>query len=458
MEPISLDPRREFSEKYYTIVQQIFDSLVRFDPDGRIEPSLAKSWRWLDEKTVEFKLRQGVEFHDGEPFTAEAVRFSIEKFIDPATGFPGAGFLDSISGVEVVDPLTVRVKTKFPDGILIHRLAGLVPIMPPKYIEEHGAEHFGRHPMGTGAFRFSGWERGKRITLEANKKWWGGHPKVKRLVFLFLPQKEQVEGLLRGDVDVVTELPGTDTLAVMKSGVARIVKKETFYTVGSSINISAGPMADKRVRQAINYAINKDDLIRYDLLGNGKPLGSLSMSGETGHDKGVRPYPYDPGKARRLLKEAGYPDGLRLKVVVKAQGERTMQIIAKQLEKVGIQLDTRITTDATVIQDIRGQEWDFTFGGCPDPLAHSFFIQFIFLSSLSPYSVQKNPAYDNLLQKMATTLDVKEQDRAAKELDRYIHDEALGVFTYQRVKTYGVRNGVHFVPYVTGMPYFFPSH
>ena len=458
VEPISLDPMKEFSEKYQMIVQQIFDGLVRFDLEGRIEPALAESWRWLDDKTVEFKLRRGVKFHNGEPFTAEAVRFSLEKLTDPKTGFPGAGFLGSIAGVEAVDAATVRIKTKFPDGILIHRLAGLAPIMPPRYIAERGAEYFGKHPVGTGAFRFVNWEPGRRIALEANQEWWfKGHPKFKRLEFLFLPTERQTQGLLDGSVDIVTELPGTDTMKVMKSGVAKIVKKESFYTIGSSVNISTGPLSDKRVRQALNYAINKEELVRYDLLGNGKPLGSFSMAGELGHDPALKPYAYDPRKAKRLLKEAGYADGLRLKVVVKAQGERAMQIIAKQLEKVGIRLDLHKTTDATVIHDIQSQTWDFTFGGCPDPLLHTFFLDFIFLSSGSPYSIHKNAAFDQLLQKMVSTVDPQQQNRAGMELDRYVHEEALGVFTYQRIKTYGVRNGVQFVPSVTGMPYFYLS-
>ncbi len=451
--PVTLDPRRQFSEKNYTIIRQIFDGLVRFDPAGRIEPALAVSWTRVDPLTVEFKLRPGVRFHDGEPFDAEAVRFSIESLIDPKTAFPGAGFLDSIEKAEVVSPLTVRIRTKFPDGILLNRLAALVVIVPPLAASRGGQDGFAAHPVGTGAFRFAHWEK-KELVLEANADYWAGRPKFDGLAFLFLPTAEQVAGLLRGDVDVVTELPGTDTLKVMQSEGARVVKKESFYTVGASVNISSGPLADVRVRRAINYAIDKDALIRYDVLGNARPLASLTMPGEIGHDRELRPYPYDPKRARALLREAGYPHGLKLKVVVKAQGERTMKIVAAQLRKVGIELETRPTTDAEVISDIQKRIWDFTFGGCPDPLAHSFFIQFIFLSSRSPYSITKDPVFDALLKKMVATLDPAEQDRVGAELDRRVHDQALGVFTYQRVKTYGVRKSVQFVPAVTGMPDF----
>lgn len=455
--PASLDPRKQFAEKNYTLLQQMFDSLVRFDPEGRIEPALAVSWKRVDPRTLELKLREGVRFHDGEPFDAEAVRFSIESLLDPKTRFPGAGFLSSIERVEAVDPSTVRIRTRFPDGILLNRLAGLVMIVPPRAIAEKGGEHFGRHPVGTGSFMFVRAER-DRIVLKANPDHWARRSRrFDALEFLFLPVEKQVEGLLDSSVDIVTELPGTDTLKVMRSGRASIVKKETFYTIGSSVNVSSGPLADVRVRRAINFAIDKEALVRYDVLGNGRPLGSMSMAGEAGHDPAVRPYPYDPGAARRLLADAGYGAGVRLAAVVKAQGERTMRVIAAQLKRVGIDVDVHLTTDATVIQDIQSRPWDFTFGGCPDPLAHSFFIPWIFLSSSSPYSITRSAEYDRRLDRMVTTLDPEEQERAGRELDRFIHDEALGIFTYQRVKTYGVRRGVRFVPWVTGMPYFYLS-
>lgn len=455
--PLTLDPLREFSEKNHTIVQQIFDGLVRFDPDGRIEPALAVSWTRLDPLTTEFKLRPGVKFHDGEPFDAEAVRYSLERFSDPKGGFPGAGFLNSIEKVDVSDPLMVRVKTKFPDGILLHRLAGLVSVVPPRYIAEKGEDYFASHPIGTGAFRFIGLD-GSRLELRANSPYWRGAPGYATLVFEFLPVSMQVERLRRGNVDVVTELPGTDTLKIMRGGKARVVKKESYYTAGSSINVSSGPLSDVRVRRALNYAIDREALVRYDLLGNGRPLATLTMDGEIGHDSRLRPYPYDPRLARELLREAGYPSGLRFAGVVKAQGQRTMQVIASQWRKVGVELTTTLTTDATVIQDIRSRPWDLTFGNCSDPMSHSFFVQSIFLSSLSPFSITRDRKYDELLGRMVAALDPVEQQKRGEELDDYVYDQALSFFTYKRIRTYGVRRGVVFVPSVTGMPRFELAH
>ena len=457
MPPPTLNPLKELSEKNHTIIQQMFEGLVRLDTEGRIEPALAVKWRWVDPLTLEFSLRDGVRFHNGEVFDAEAVRFSVDRFRDPQGGFPGAGFLQSIEKVEVADRLTVRIKTRSPDGILLNLLAGLVSMLPPRYTAAlKDPSEFEANPVGTGAFHFKAWDKkGARLLLEANPDYWlKGQPKFRELIFHFLPVEQQVDKLLNGQLDIVTELPGTDTLRVTKSGSSKIIKKESFYTVASSINGTSGPLADKRVRQAVNYAINKEELIRYDVLGNGKPLASLSMAGELGHNPTLKPYPYDPKKAQELLREAGYPKGLRLKAVVKAQGKRTMQIISKQLQRVGITVDIHETNDANVIQDIQKGGWDFTFGGCPNPLGHSFFIQFIFLSSLSPYSLLKDKVYDEMLQKMVSTLDPAKQQEAGEELDRYIHEQAFSLFTYQRIKTYGVRKTVDFAPSITGMPYF----
>jgi peptide/nickel transport system substrate-binding protein len=454
-DPATLDPQKEFVEKTHVIVQQIFDGLARFDSDGKIVPALAERWTWVDGTTLELHLRSGVLFHNGEACDSKAVKFSLERYLDPKTGYPAAGYLASISSVEAPNPLTVRIKTKFPDGLLMNSLAGLVLISPPRYIDEVGADRFAQHPVGTGPFRFVSWTKGKEIVLEANPHYWAaGLPKYKGLVFTFLPPDRQVDELLKGNVDIVTELPGTATLRVMKSGTARVIKKEGFYTVAGSVNISSSPLADVRVRRAINHAINREELIRYDLLGNGRPLATTTMPGEIGHDPGLTPYAYDRKKARALLRDAGYPDGLKLKVIIKYQTERTARIIAKQLERVGISLDIHKSPDSTLSRDIQSGSWDFTIGGCPDPLSHSFFVQSIFLFSKSPFSIMRDSAYDDKLMSMVSTLDLAEQQRLGMELDRYLHAQALSIFTYQKIRTYGVSRSVDFIPSITGVPYF----
>lgn len=455
-EPASLNPYQVFAEKIHTLLQQILEGLVRFDPEGRIEPALAERWERTGPKTVRFFLRKGVQFHNGEPFDAKSVKFSLEKYVHPETKFPGIAFVGTIERVDIVDDHTVDVVTRAPDGLLLNRLAAWVHIVPPGYYTKAGDQGFARHPIGTGPFRFERWEPKESVLLKANPGYWmEGYPKVDELVFHFVPWEKQVERLLQDKLDIVTELPGTMTARVARSPIARVVKKESFYAMVGPFNVTSGPLQDRRVRLALNYAVNRRDLMRYDILGNGRPIATLSLPGEEGHNPDLKPYPYDPAKARALLKEAGYEKGLALKALVKEQGVRTARVLQKQFERVGVKLEFETTTDAKIVEDIGSGYWDLLYGGCPDPMVHMYFIASVVLYSKSPYSIVQHEKLDQMMDEMAATLDPAERQARARALDRMIHEEALSLFTYQRIKTYGVGRRVRFVPYVTGMPYFF---
>lgn len=458
-DPKTLDPHRQFSEKNYMICQQIFDGLVRLNPEGEIEPALAVSWQRIDPSRMRFKLREGVFFHNGEPFDAEAVRFSIERYLNPEIGFPGLYFIDSISRAEVIYPHTVDIVTKYPDGILLNRLAGLVFIVPPAYIKEKGNEFFAANPSGTGAFEFKQWEKGKKIVLSANTRYWmKGFPKVDELVFHFIPQEEQLKALLSGKVDLLTNLPGSQTLAVMKNPGTTVIKKASFYTVPPCLNLSSGPLSNVYVRKALNHALDKQKLVRYDLLGNGKPIATFSMEGEVGHNSALVPYEFDIKKAKELLAKGGYPDGFSLKVLVKANAERTAKIISNELEKVGVRLNITLVSDADMLKEFSKKVYDMAIGDNPDPISHSYFTQAIVLYSKSPYCLGGDPEFDTLLEELVATLDFVESRKKAEKLDKYVYDNAMSIFTYQRIRPYGAQRQLQFTPYVSGMPYFYGAY
>jgi peptide/nickel transport system substrate-binding protein len=457
-DPQSLDPHRQFSEKNHTLLTQIYDGLVRFNPRGHIEPALATSWERMDSLTMRFHLRRDVRFHNGEPLTAEAVRFTIDRYLDPQIAFPARSFLEHIERAIIVDDHTVDLVTRFPDGLLLHRLAAMVLIVPPGHLRQHGPHALEQHPVGTGDFRFDRWDRGRAIHLRANRDYWcEGHPLLEELVFRFATADEQLDLLMKGEVDIVTELPGTLTGSVQQDRRTQVLKQRTFWTVGALINNTPGsPLADVRVRRALNMAVDRYDLIRYDVRGNGSILATLTMPGQGGHNSELEPYPYDPQAARRLLEEAGVTLPLKLRTHVRAQSERSAKIIASHLRKIGIELEMRIFSDAQVLQSLNDpdEHWDIGIAGMPDPMCHSFFIQSVLLFSQSPFSLTRDAEFDRRLMEMASTLDEQERDRLGRELDRYVHDQALSLFTYQKIKTYGVREGVAFMPYVSGMPCF----
>ena len=457
-DPRTMDPFLELTEKNHVLLQQMMEGLVRFDPEGKVIPCLAESWEQVDLLRLRFHLRKDVEFHNGEPFTAEAVRFSAQTFSDPKGVYPGKGFVSSIDRVEIVDPLTVDVVTHFPDGILLRRFAGLIFMVPPDYYKKVGSQGFSDRPVGTGPFRFVRHVPGKEIVLAANRRYWRpGWPKFDQLIFRFIPMKDQVQALLDGKTDVLTDLPGTMTLRVMENSSTQVVKKESMYTVTGHFNTSKGILADVRVRRAIDHAINVQELIRYDLLANGVPMASLSFPGQVGYDATLTPYKFDVPLAKRLLKEAGVQTPVRLTMVTVPFGERTAKIIAKQLEILGLKVELSVYPDAEIFQAFQNHTWDIGVAVLPSPIAHIAFPLTLMFFSPSPYSLHKSPEFDRLFLDAVTALDPVEQEKKFCAIVRYVHDQALGIFTYQRIKTYGVSRRVHFVPSVTGMAHFVDS-
>ncbi len=458
-DPATLDPQKQFLEKNHTICQQVFDGLLRFDPDGRVEPALAISWTWLDPLTVRFKLRPEVKFHNGEPFSAQAVKFSIDRYLDEKTGFPARGYIDSIMRVDIVDPLTVDIVTAYPDGLLLNRLAAFILISPPEYLKTVGEEYFATHPVGTGAFVFSEWMKGREITLNANPSYWmPGHPKIQKLVFKFLPVSKQLSAIQSGEINLITNLPGTQTRAVMENPRAAVMKKYAFRTVAVFLNFSSGPLRDVNVRKALNHALDRGELIRYDLMGNGLPIATLSMKGETGHNAKLSPYSFDLAKAKELLHKAGHENGLTLSVLAKRNTERTVKIIASQLEKVGISLRAKFVTESASPDEFKNGKYDMAIADIPDPMCHVFFIEAMGLSSQSPYSLGKDAFIDNKLHEIASTIDSVGQQEKSEKFDAYVYENALGLFTYQKATTLATSKNLHFTPYVTGMPYFFGAY
>ncbi|MBI3507556.1 MAG: ABC transporter substrate-binding protein [Proteobacteria bacterium] len=456
-EPPTLDAHKEFGERNHVINQQIYDGLVRFDPQGRIEPALATSWKRLDSLKVRFHLRQNVKFHNGETFDAEAVRFSIARLLDPKTGFPGLGLMSSLSHAEVVDPHTVDIVTRYPDSLLLRRLAALFLVVPPRALKETGESAFTKHPVGTGAFRFKDWVPGA-ITLEANRDYWmKGYPKAEELVFRYIPAHDQLGELFAGRLDVLFDLPGTKTMEVQSHPEAEVRKGRTFYTISSILRFDRGPLADRRVRQALNYAIDRKSLVRYDLLGNGEPLNSMSMPGEVGHDPSLKPYAYDPKKAAALLADAGYPKGFELNAMIKVGAERLGKIFAADWKEIGVTLNIDVWNEAQMFEFIKNPKYDIAIGEIPDQMSHIYFITAMIVYSKSPFVLAKDPAFDALFEKMVSTLDEAKSEELARAVDRYIHDEALSIFTYQKLRLFAVRKGLKFDHYITGTPYLFSA-
>lgn len=329
-EPKSLDPHVATSLNDFRILENIFEGLVRFKSGSLdIEPGLAESWEVSpDGLNYSFNLRKGVSFHDGTPFDAEAVKFSFERMLDPThpahdTGpFPLSFFFSQIESIDVEGEHRVSFRLKEPFAPFLANLAYPTGfIVSPSALEGYRRVGFGRHPVGTGPFRFSEWQGNRFVRLEANPSWRGEKPSLKNIYFRPVSDENaRIASLLSGESHVVVEVP-PDLIAHFRADEAFEVLEESGPHVWFLIfNTREGPLRDKRVRQAVNLAINKQALVDDLLQGTATiPNGPVAEAFGDSCDPALESWPYDPEEARRLIKEAG-AEGAKLTLLATESG------------------------------------------------------------------------------------------------------------------------------------------
>lgn len=313
-EPKSLDPAAVTAANDFRIVVNIYDGLVRYaDGSLEVEPALAESWDISEDGLAyTFHLREGVTFHDGTPFNAEAVKFNFDRMLDEEhphhdTGpFPLAFFFSSIDTVEAVDDLTVKMTLSEPFAPLLSNLAyptGL--IVSPAAVEEGGAD-YGRAPVGTGPFQFAEWKSNELVAVEKNPEYWDGAPPLDAVVFRPITDANtRTAEMLAGGLDVMVEVPPV-SLSEFQNDNYNLLEAAGPHLWFLILNTKEGPFADKLVRQAANYAVNKEALVNEVLEGTAEvAAGPTPPAFDWAYNETLEPYPYDPEKARELLAEAG---------------------------------------------------------------------------------------------------------------------------------------------------------
>src|SRR3990172_3852031 len=313
------DPHMHTARMGIIINQHIFDTLLARDTTTwKPVPHLAESVKSVNALTWELRLRKGVTFHNGEPFTAESVKFSFDRVLNPEQKSPLRGNFTWIKSVDVVDEHTVRIVTTKPYPLIQEILTfGNFGMVPPRYIKEKGDANFAKHPVGTGPFTFVEWRKGERTVLEANERYWKGAPAIKTLVFRVIPETAtQIAELLSGGVDIIRAVPPDQIPAIERSGTARITATKILRVVYLQLDgdgrAGKTPLTDVRVRRAINHAVNVDEIMQKVLGGKAVRAATGDNPMVFGYDPAVKPYAYDPAQARKLLAEAGYPNGLAL--------------------------------------------------------------------------------------------------------------------------------------------------
>ena len=338
-EPTTLDPQLREDGGERAVNDNIYETLMARDPSGNLVPGLAAGTpRLVDPQTWEVKLRPGIKFHNGESLNADAVVFSIKRIIDPKFNSEQISFFETIKDAKKVDDLTLRIMTKGPDPILLSRLYWM-KIVPPGHTRD---AKFAERPVGTGHYKFVRWNRGQDIILKVNEDYWGKKPAIKEVKYRFVEEPgTRLAGLMAGEFDVITNLLPEFTGQVPQA--IHILGLEHPIII---LNADGGPTKDVRVRQALNYAVDKAALAEGLFEGFAQVAqGQLLSPSFFGFNKNVQAYPYDPEKAKALLAEAG-ATGTTVELIGTAgrwlKDRELVEAVAAYWQAVGIKAKVRI--------------------------------------------------------------------------------------------------------------------
>jgi len=376
--PTNLDPRFSLDVASSRITQLVFNGLVRKDRHSRIVPDLALRWERPDSTTYVFSLRKDVVFHDGKPLTSADVAYTFRSILDPATGSPKRAGFQIVRSIETPDPYTVVFRLKAPfSPFLALAVESIVPVRA-----DPTDRPFGRHPVGTGPFRFVRFKTDQEVVLESNPRYHEGAPQIAGVRYKIIPDGlVRLFGLQKGTVDLVVNAVSPDSLSRLATQPhLRLIRAPGTNFTYIGFNLEDPVLSNIKVRQAIAHAIDREKIIRYLLAGLARPATGLLPSSHWAYKKGSPAYGYDPTLARHLLDEAGFPDpdgkngAPRLRLNFKTSQNETRievaEVIQEQLRQVGIALDVRSYEWGTFFSDVRKgnfQLYSLTWVGVLDP-------------------------------------------------------------------------------------------
>lgn len=475
-EPTSIDPHFHNLGPNNAIAAHIFDRLINQGTNQELLPGLAESWEPIGDTTWEFKLREGVTFHDGTPFTADDVVFTMGRAGNvPDSPSSFGTYVNSISEVEVIDDHTIHIHTHDIHALLANDLS-TVAILSRQHGEGASTSQYnsGEVTIGTGPYRFVDYVPGERIVLEANPDYWGGAPAWERVTFRPITSAPaRVAALLAGDVDVIEGVPTADIATlegndnvVLSQGVSNRViylhidsdREVTPHATAKDGSEIPNPFRDVRVRRAINHAINRDAIVERIMEGVAIPAGQLLPDGFFGVSETIEVPAYDVERARELLAEAGYPDGFRL--TIHGPNDRyindaqVLQAVAQMLSRIGI--ETSVDTMPRSVYFGRASALEFSLmlvgwgsgtGEASSPLR-------ALLATYNPDTGMgstnrgrwSNAEFDGLLEQAMQTLDADERAALLAQATEIAMSEVGLIPTHFQVNTWGTRTGLRYIP------------
>jgi peptide/nickel transport system substrate-binding protein len=438
-DPTSLFPPRGADITAGNATNPLYDTLVTYDEDDNIVPELAESWEISEDGTVyTFKLRQGVTFHNGEIFDAEAVVATWESGKDDSNDY--AQDYKVATSVEVIDAYTVRISTDGPKPLFLNQLAGW-GIVPPAYIREVGLDGFEAKPVGAGPFRFVERVAGDRIVMEAFENYWQeGLPKVERLVFRIIPDSvTRLAAIQTGEVHIVNRLSREEASLLEGSGDVNIItypNDRVYYVAFKNIGNGVGtPLGDVRVRQALNYAVNRSGIINAIFSGGASLVDSFIISTNLGHDDSIQPYPYDVDKAKALLAEAGFADGFAISMGCPADAyvniNEVCLAVQRNLSAIGVDVTVEFKTSNSfwseagygTVGPMYVDSWSSGTGEALGRLEGA-------LIPGNYYNTWVDETIVELIGKIGTTVDREARAALYGQIQRYMHENPPFIYLY----------------------------
>lgn len=471
----STDPHYHNLAPNKAVAAHFFDALILQDEEQKLVPGLAVSWRAVDERTWEFKLREGVTWHDGSPFTADDVAFTVARAPTVPNSPSSFGlYLRQIAETTVVDAHTIRFRT--------HTVFPLMPVYLSTFgivSRRHGEGattadyNSGKAMIGTGPFRFVSWAQGDRIVMERNPTYWGGAAPWASVTTRFIRNPAaRVSALLAGDVDIIDALPTSDITRVERdprTHVSRAISNRNMYVFVDHLERSSphvtdrqgrplaqNPFRDLRVRQAVTIAINREAIVSRVMDGAAEATGQLMPRGWFGWTPTLPPPPYDPTRARALLAEAGFPDGFNLTIHCSnnryVNDDRICQALGQMLTRAGIQTSVQLLPFATWITAASRQEYSMLFGGWGIDTAEPSSPLGSLLAThdrttgrgASNRSRYSNPEVDRLLEEGLATLDDERRRQIFIRATEIAMQDVGLVPTHHQVNLWGVRRGFQY--------------
>ncbi|WP_314323245.1 ABC transporter substrate-binding protein [Comamonas aquatica] len=447
-DPGNWDPIATFLVSWGAVGSQVFDGLIMRTPDMKLVPGLATKWEFLDNNTkLRFTLREGVKFHNGEPFNADAVKFTFDRLLgDEGKKGPQQSNYNAIEKVVVVNANTVDFLLKNPDPVLLTKLAGYgAMIVPPKYITEKGSAYFGANPVGTGPFKFVDYKPKVSLSFERNASYWGGAPKLDNLVYRFITEPAtQAAELQAGRIDVANQIPLAMIDTLKKDSKLAVQSMDGPVALAMRYNTQRGIMKNKEVRKALTMAVDRDAIIKSILLGHAKPIASFQGALSFGNDPALKPLPFNPAQAKAMLAKAGVKPGTQIQIDFRGSDSNfreVAQAVASYLQGVGIvaslkPYDTNVLLNDIIPAGKTGEMWQNQWGGWTFDYDNTAYSMYYTKQRWNPYD--DDAKLNALLHTQRNTWDQAARKTTLQQIARYVADEALEMPLYSLNTIYGL--------------------